>query len=73
MKPHTSPPSLSRTKFALSSLIMQQVVRVPLTAELDICSAKNEHKTSTGVEPQRDERKKKQRSTFKLNQAEGMS
>ena len=61
---------------------MQRVVKVPLTAELDICSGKNEHKTSTGVEPQHGERggerrerskKKKQRSTFKLNQAEGMS
>lgn len=59
---------------------MQAVVKVPLTAELDICSGKNEHKTSTGVEPQHGEReegkgkkKGKQRSTFKLNQAEGMS
>lgn len=35
---------------------MQGVVKVLLTAELDICSGKNEHKTSTGVEPQHGER-----------------
>lgn len=40
----------------LSSLIMQRVVKVPLTAVLDICSGKIEHKTSTGVEPLHGER-----------------
>lgn len=75
--------SLSRPNATLSTFIMQGVVKVPLTAELDICSGRNEHKTSTGVEPQHGERggerrgrkkpPKKQRSTFKLNQAEGMS
>lgn len=46
--------SISRPNATLSTLIVQGVV--PLTAELDICSGKNEHKTSTGVEPQHGER-----------------
>lgn len=66
----------------LSSLIMRQVVNVPVTAELYICSGSIEDRTSTGVEPLHGERGGerrerggdiKQRSTFKLNQAEGMS
>lgn len=48
--------SLSRPNATLSTFIMQGVVKVPLTAELDICSGRNEHKTSTGVEPQHGER-----------------
>lgn len=47
---------LSRPNATLSTAIMQGVVKVPLTAELDICSGKSEHKTSTGVEPQHGER-----------------
>lgn len=43
------------------------IVKLPLTAELDICSGKNEHKTSTGVEPQHGERGGERRERKKNN------
>lgn len=69
---------LGRLTAPLSNVIKQPVAKVALTAEVDICSGKNEHKSSTGVDPQRGKKEgggrgPKQRSTFKLNQAEGMS
>lgn len=73
---------LSRPTAPLSNVVKQPVAKVALTAEVDICSGKNEHKSSTGVDPQRGKKEggrgkggggPKQRSTFKLNQAEGMS
>lgn len=44
---------LSRPTAPLSNVIKQPVAKVALTAEVDICSGKNEHKSSTGVDPQR--------------------
>lgn len=59
----------------MSTSIMQEVVQVALTAGLDICSGKNKHKPAAQVlsHSMVREEGKKQRSTFKLNQAEGMS
>lgn len=36
----------------LSNIMKQPVAKVALTAEVDICSGKNECKSSTGVDPQ---------------------
>lgn len=44
---------LGRLTAPLSNVIKQPVAKVALTAEVDICSGKNEHKSSTGVDPQR--------------------